>query len=72
MTETNTDATTELEEKFIDLQYPWHCHNPGFQSFNQYPSLEALCESKGLKPEEVRDAIKNHGGNIIGFHIVQR
>lgn len=64
--------TTAEEEACLKQQYPWQCWSHGLTVFEDFPSLEAMAQAKGLSPGIIMDAIASDKGNFEGMHFVKR
>lgn len=67
-----TAPTTALEEEWLDTQYPWKCYSQNLKVFEEFASLKAMADAKGLSVDVIMDAIASNGGNTDGFHFVKR
>ncbi len=68
------DSQTSIYQDSDDLDkaFPWHCYSNGLKQFDQYASLQELCDANGLNIHDALDAIKHRNGNLGAFHIVRR
>lgn len=65
-------CTDVEEEECIARLYPWMCRTNNLQAYQEYRTLESMCDAQKIAADVVNDAIKHHGGHLGAFHFMKR